>query len=623
MSADRQETDNAVACEPGCSLRARIEELTVENARLHAQLQDERARSLAVRLEELTRENVRLRAEIDASRRDHGIGRYFADQPWARSSMTIFRDRVLPRARFFARTANEQRILILISALSLTGFWLVLFATSRHGLAVSPDSVNYLGAARDLLEDGDLLDMRLGVPTGFDYDHWPPLFPILIALVSLSPLEFAEAARLINAAAFGGMVAVAGWWLHQARVSLIWLVLGCLTTLFAYPVFFVSTYAWSEPTFSLWLLVFATVLARYVDSGSRRALAAAAGFVALAWLTRYAGVILFGVGLAFVLLRCWRRPREAVVDGALFGAMAATAPAAWLVRNYVVSSAWMGTWAESQSTLADIVRPIMDGLAGWFLPASFATGWRHLALGATGAALVACVVWLCCRDLAARERFFAPNAYVLFAVVVVFVAFLIYSATRTAMAPIEFETRLLSPIAVPLLLLIAVVGDTLDRHLARIRWPQGAHLARGVLALSAAAWLLFPAGRIDELVERARASGAGYYATDAWAESQLLARLRDDPPDGCLISNYPEVIAYYAQQPAGYAPYSDNPAGLQALAQMVGRRPCYLVWFQIWGQQSYIVSVEQIRTVVDLEPLARSEEGAIYRMYASDGAVSG
>src|SRR4051812_21234612 len=81
------------------------------------------------------------------------------------------------------------------------GAVLILLATSRNGPGITPDSVNYIGAARDFLHDGDMQNMKYASSAFGNYTAWPPLLPLMIALFSLGPGDFIEAARVVNAVA--------------------------------------------------------------------------------------------------------------------------------------------------------------------------------------------------------------------------------------------------------------------------------------------------------------------------------------------------------------------------------------------------------------------------------------
>src|SRR4051794_31323875 len=96
------------------------------------------------------------------------------------------------------RLRNDQGLwwAVITAAAAVAGVVLIFLATSRNGPGISPDSVNYIGAARDFLSDGDMLNMRYGSSAFGNFTLWPPLFPVAIALFSVGPGDFVDAARV-------------------------------------------------------------------------------------------------------------------------------------------------------------------------------------------------------------------------------------------------------------------------------------------------------------------------------------------------------------------------------------------------------------------------------------------
>lgn len=557
--------------------------------------------ALRRRIEELTRENDRLRARL-------------REEP-APSPPVRFRRPISPIGRLRPRAAASSDVLwtVLVGLAGIAGALVVLVATSRFGPFISPDSLHYLAGARDLLEDGDLEDLRLSIPPGWDYFMWPPFFPAAIALVGLGPGDLPDAARFVNAAAFGGTVVVAAWWLRRIGVARRWLALGSLATLLSFPLFFVSLWAWSEAVFSFWLLLFATLLARYVEARGRRVLFAVAACASLVWLSRYIGAFVVVLGLGTVVLRNRAAPRRALADGVVFAAVAAIPSALWLLRNQVVTGSWVGPRSPSDRALDANVRLVLETLGGWIIPGWVPAGWGPWLAAAATIALLCGVGWLVLAPhaQAAGKRDPRPDVAILFAVVAGYVVYLVGSASRVAFDPID--TRLLAPIAVPVLLLIVAVADRVDRSLRKVRrgW-----LPRTLMLAGAAGWLLVPATDIRDVVDLSRAYGGHGYGSIGFRDAEVLASLGRTPPDGQFVSNYPEVLAYHNQLPADYSPIRGAANDLPALADAARQAPTYLVWFAIPGteERGYVAPLADIRTAVDLEPTAEFADGAIYRV---------
>ena len=197
------------------------------------------------------------------------------------SSIPIFR---------IARISNGWppgvRILSVLLALATT--FLVLFTTAPNGIALTPDSVGYVSAARSL-STGKGLTL---------YDSSPltmqaPLYPALLSLLEqLSGLDPITGARFFNAGLYGLIVYLSGL-LFQRRLANPSLVVVGLAAVSLSPVLFsVSTYALTEPLFILWTLVFLLLLDDYLNARSPALLILLAIVAGLASLTRYFGISL-------------------------------------------------------------------------------------------------------------------------------------------------------------------------------------------------------------------------------------------------------------------------------------------------------------------------------------------
>ena len=146
---------------------------------------------------------------------------------------------------------------------SLLGIGLVLVATSRYGVGLSPDSAYYIFAARSLLSGKGYLDFD-----GTLYTNWPPLFPTLLAGLGLVGIEPLDGARLLNAVTFGLIVLASGKLFIRCIRSKAFAVLGILSVLLSFQLLKVSVMAWSEPVFILLVLFFIMYMPSFLKSRS-------------------------------------------------------------------------------------------------------------------------------------------------------------------------------------------------------------------------------------------------------------------------------------------------------------------------------------------------------------------
>jgi len=99
----------------------------------------------------------------------------------------------------------------LIGLISLVGGLLVLIATGRNGIGISPDAVVYLYAAK-LLVSGNGFVGYFGEPVTF----WPPMFPTLLASVHAIGFDPVLTWPHVNAVLYVLICFLAGSLIHEA-----------------------------------------------------------------------------------------------------------------------------------------------------------------------------------------------------------------------------------------------------------------------------------------------------------------------------------------------------------------------------------------------------------------------
>ena len=245
------------------------------------------------------------------------------------------------------------------------GCALVLIATSRYGIGLSADSVTYLAAAENILDARGYVNFD-GAPVL----AFPPLFSMLIAVLSAGLLDPANVARFINAICAGLVVFLAADWLFRHLHSSILALLGTTTVLFSAALLGISVYAWSEPLFLVLTMLMLMQLERVVSTDSLAAWVWAGTFAALAVLDRYAGLTAVMTGAIFLAARKTNSITATARRLIIFLSIAMLPIGLWFYRNYRVSSTFTGYRAESARTFLESSYDMVNVLTLWFLPVS-------------------------------------------------------------------------------------------------------------------------------------------------------------------------------------------------------------------------------------------------------------
>ncbi len=122
-----------------------------------------------------------------------------------RSALERFVD---PGITFFERN-NGIVLAISLFVLIVLGISLFLWGTAPHGIGMRTDSVTYLWSARDLAHG-----IGLGTVDGFGkfkpLNHFPPLYPVLLAAFEGLGVSGLEAARWLGALFVGLNILLSG-----------------------------------------------------------------------------------------------------------------------------------------------------------------------------------------------------------------------------------------------------------------------------------------------------------------------------------------------------------------------------------------------------------------------------
>lgn len=492
------------------------------------------------------------------------------------------------------------------------GTGIVLLATSRYGAGLSPDSVTYISVARNLAADRGFIHYN-----GNPLVAWPPLFPTLLVAARFAfgtdPLS---SVHVINAILFGLIVSLSGVLLFRnLSSSSVFVLLGVVSVLVAIPLLHVSRMAWSEPLFILCVLLFLICAESYLEKGDMVSLGLLAASAATASLTRYIGVTLIVSGAIVIVLFGRKNLATKLVRVCLFAFFSSLPLGIWIIRNYVVSGALLGSRAPSNFTLSQNLNYTFYSLLSWYLPYRVIQHPLILALilVAVGfiAVLGARVNWP--RVKALLSRLIPAGTFI-----AIYTSFLVISATSTAYDRID--NRLLSPLYVPLTLLVLVLAESSAKTLRARCSPW---FVNAVISIGIASWLLVhPVLEATHNVMDWAVHGAGGYNRAAWRESETIRFLQHQPlvSEYPCYSNGPDALYILAGLEAEMSPAAaryNSPQTVTKIQNLVGLWPeeeqGYLVWFDDIHRE-YLFCVEELQMVANVERIFQYADGTIYRV---------
>lgn len=499
----------------------------------------------------------------------------------------------------------------------------VLIATSHFGVGLSPDSLEYIAAAKSLAAGRGYLNADQTVFTA-----WPPLLPTALGALKIVGVDPTHGARYLNALCLALIVWQSACWFRSFSQSNVALLFGLGAVLVSRPLLRVSLLAWTEPMFCLFVLLFINQISGFLRTRANSKLLLAGLAAGAAMLTRYIGFTLIISGGILLLLDRRRSVRERILAAAAFGGLSVLTYAPWAIRNLYRSLSPTGAkrvLGQGAPSLAQNLSTMGDFMTRWFFPPNIPLAIR-LPLGIVVLALVVAVT-LRSRGKSDEAHDDEPLAISSFLSGIIFL--IVYFTTLIALAcSIHFDPiqdRLLSPIYVPLIGVFVFAINQVDTALASqssARKSVARLLASSVAALA----LLYPLAFAGVMTKEALTVSTGGYSSAAWLSSDLIAYLRAHPVSGSLTSNSDDAVRYFTALPAfpsasRVKSESDREAmGAWSKAHLVGMQT-YLAWFKppLTAAESDYYQPEEYSQAFEVSVVHASADGTLFLLTPREG----
>jgi hypothetical protein len=509
----------------------------------------------------------------------------------------------------YLRNAILTLCLILLAVLGVVS----VAVSTAPGVGTSPDSAGYIAIARNLAS-GDGYHGLYGGPATI----WAPLYPVMLALVSLVGVDALVVARWLNAVLFGANVLLIGLVLKRSTRRP-WLpAFGSVLMLASVDQLHVHSMAWSEPLFIFFCLSSFLFISKYCRRSSAPHLLVAAAAVALAAFTRYAGVTLIAAGLVAIMFFSQQAFRRRLAHAIAFAAIACAPLVLWLVRNLVVAGTLTGRTMRPQPIPWHQVNNGLATVSLWLLPEWVPYPLRAIVVGLAVAAIVFAAVYLTRR---AKRPDAAPQGPTLPRLPVVagtyiaayFVMLSLSLVFLSGVLGMYIDDRILAPLY-PALLVVAVC--LLDRL-----WPPRRQLRiiRALLVVLCAAFALWHANQARCWLQASYGRGFGY-TSKQWRQSELMRHVEQLDPAVPIFTNSVEAIYIRTGRRADSLPRTRDAATggpnehLAAELEQVGTRlkaeRAVIVCFDTMRGQP-VVSKDELAAAIPLRVRHEAADGVI------------
>ncbi len=497
----------------------------------------------------------------------------------------------------------------LIMGLAVIAFSAMMIATP-WGLGLSSDSLVYVGTAR-----------RISSGHGFTYltdagefspvNHYPPLYPAVMAALTRFGPDSLKAARWMNAVLFAANVVVIGGIAFGVTSSPGAGLMAGFLAFSSFPMVQIHSMAWSEPLFIFLTLLGVISLVVYVERSQRWMLCASGLSIGLSCLARYAGIAWILSGAVGVLSECRAKRKERVRDAVIFVSLGSLPLLMWAWRNSVFAGSAANRGVGFHPFGAEALLTALDSFCLWVFPAGivFVPVWmRLIAL----AAFVLAILRFSSAEVLHRPPVRVARVFLLGYVVFIALARCCFDSA------INFDTRIMAPAYLgAMILAIALTVPNLRMPAFESRSPS--RLALFCLLASASA-MQMTSGLM--WWKRSYQDGIGFAQTD-WRDSELLRFVDAADSSAAVFTNLPDVIYMLkgrqtAMIPRKFDPTSRLPNNKYAveitrMRQELNRTHGAVVYFLADQRLWYLPSDRELQKDAGLFLVETKKDGFIYR----------
>lgn len=270
---------------------------------------------------------------------------------------------------------------ICLILISIGGIILILFASSRMGPGISPDSVAYIAAARNILNghgvsilyntDGTIplsLWQPVNPETINNVFMWPPAYPFLLSAIGIFGLNIITGARWLNAILFGINIFTITLLIKKVTNSIILPLLSAILLVFSVDLVLIHYMIWSEPLFICFSVSGLFLLVKYLNNNKIGYLCYSSILLGLAFFTKYSGVSLIITGLIVILFLRQNKFYKKITHSIIFISISCVPIAFWFIRLSFLSNGSNIRNLNFNLINKDEIIIMLQNITKWLLP---------------------------------------------------------------------------------------------------------------------------------------------------------------------------------------------------------------------------------------------------------------
>ena len=541
-------------------------------------------------------------------------------------------------------TKNRKKfyfIIIILIIFSLTGFALIFFITSKTGPGLSPDSVAYIAAARNILNGNGLavlfntdgtIPLNLWQPTYLNETihifKWPPFYPSILSLTGIFGLDIIEGARWLSSVLFGLNIFLIGFIIIKTTKSVFLPLFASLLFLFSKEIIYIHHMAWSEPLFILLAFLGLLLIINFFDTKKLLLLFLSALCSGLAFLTRYSGAVLVITAVIALLFLNREKISNRILHASLFAALSCLPTGIWFLRLQFLKSGLSVRRLGFNPVTTDEVRFMIDNITKWFIPGRIFFILRVIFTGIIGILILAgsIIIIIRTKDKIAVSKQKKINEVLLLFLIFIFLYIGFIFLTRfIAGANMDFwDNRHLTPVLSAFIIIIALMFDSL------LNLTEGRKIigkiskasVYGIFVIFTIFYITYFFYGNNIYTYKSLSSGTGYSRYD-WRTSDTIQGLKKLPESTLIYTNEPCAIYILANRSSKMVPsktdlqthkYNVNYSKeIKIMEEELKREKSIVVMFKTG--LDFLAKEKDLKYDIILLPVKFFEDGTFYEIH--------
>lgn len=508
------------------------------------------------------------------------------------------------------KSALRIFILLLYCVIALAIAYVVIPWVTVHGIGLTPDSVTYIAAARNLLAGNGLYVGSTPMT------HYPPVYSLLLAGSGLFHADIMLTTRWLHTLLFGANAILFMFSIYfGTRRNLIAMFTGGVLYFSSPAILYVHSYALSESPFIFFALLTFLLLAQYFASKKEVFLLAASIVMGLGIATRYVGISLLPPFIISCFLFNYRPLRKTLVTVLWSTTIAILPLAAWSIRNIILSQTFANRKFVFHPVDLNRIQSMIDTFHNFILP-PFQNRWINTIESGLLFLVLCYLIFQILRwrsafsgeDLKPRVMLFTGITFTISFILVLFLSISFMDAGTST------DERILLPAILALTFAVFAIVDVYSKI--------SLHKAALPIFLLCVAFIIRL--NIPGLIERAdlmHTEGMGFNAA-FWNNSPTIRELDKLPSDTKIYSNGFDVIRIKTWRETFMLPRKYDSAStlknpdyaneLDAMCTEVNSNKAIIVYLDQVNWREYFPDEQELIDTCKLPLLIEEKDGAIY-----------